>query len=185
MKKQVSTTVLPLKSVEERIIVLRGERVILDSDVAALYGVATKAVNQAVKNNLDKFPPGYVLTLSTEEKSEVVKNFDHLQNLRFSHAIPSAFTEKGLYMLVTILKSRVATRTTIAIVEAFASLRELSRTMSLVAETEDKGQQQTLLKRSGHLITELISQESKSTETEFGFELNLAVLKLKGNIKRK
>ena len=116
--------VVSFHSVENRIIDLRGQNVILDSDVAALYGIETKRVNEAVKNNPEKFPDGYILTLSKEEKNEiirifddskkkfaaetpeVVENFDHL-NLKFSPSTPKAFTEKGLYMLATILKTFV------------------------------------------------------------------------------
>ena len=76
--------------------------------MAKLYGVATKIINQAVKNNADKFPLGYVLELTSSEKAEVVKNFDHLNGLKFSSQLPKAFTEKGLYMIATILKSEKA-----------------------------------------------------------------------------
>jgi len=85
--------------VENKIIILRDQQVIVDSDVAELYGVETKRINEAVSNNPDKFPEGYVITLSYEEKSEVVEIFDHLSKLRFSPQLPKAFTEKGLYML--------------------------------------------------------------------------------------
>ena len=90
-------------NVEEKIITLRNQQVILDCDVAELYGVATKEINQAVRNNPEKFPEGYIFELDNQEKGEVVKIFDHLQNLRFSPQLPKAFTEKGLYMLATIL----------------------------------------------------------------------------------
>ena len=90
----------------------------MDCDVAELYGVETKRINEAVANNPDKFPEGYILQLTNSEKAEVVENFDHLQKLRFSPQLPKAFTEKGLYMLATILKSPKAVETTIAIVEA-------------------------------------------------------------------
>ena len=103
---------------------------ILDSDVAELYGVETKRVNEAVSNNPEKFPEGYVWVLNGTEKNEVVENFDHLHKLKFSPQFPKAFTEKGLYMLATILKSPKAVETTIAIVEAYAKLRELSRVMA-------------------------------------------------------
>ena len=81
----------------------------LDRDVAELYGVTTKVVNQAIRNNPDKFPSGYVIELTNSEKEHVVKNFDHLETLKFSHATVKGFTEQGLYMLATILKSPMAT----------------------------------------------------------------------------
>ena len=110
-------------SVEEKIISIRGISVILDSDVAELYGVETREINQAIRNNPDKFPEDYIFELTKEEKHEVIKNFDN-PKIKFSPTFPTAFTEKGLYMLATILKSPQATQTTLAIVEAFAKLRE-------------------------------------------------------------
>jgi len=129
---------LIFEKVEQRIISLRGEKILLDSDVAELYGVETKRVNEAVKNNPDKFPQGYIFELSQIEKTEVVENFDRLLKHKFSTTIPKAFTEKGLYMLATILKSEKATQTTLAIVETYSRIRELSRTMLELADTVDK-----------------------------------------------
>ena len=90
-----------LPEVEKKIITVRNQQVILDADVADLYGVETKEINQGVRNNPLKFPEGYVFELTDNEKTEVVKNFDHLQKLKFSPQLPKAFTEKGLYMLAT------------------------------------------------------------------------------------
>ncbi|MBW6483935.1 MAG: ORF6N domain-containing protein [Vicingaceae bacterium] len=101
--------------IENKIIDLRGPQIILDSDVAKLYGVQTRDVNKAVKNNTDKFPTGYVIELTIDEKMNVVENFHHLEKLKFSPQLPKAFTEKGLYMLATILKSEQATQTTLSI----------------------------------------------------------------------
>ena len=78
---------------ESKIIVIRDTQVILDRDVAELYGVETKAINQAVKRNIEKFPPEYMFQLSKEEKQEVVTKCDHLGNLRYSRTLPNAFTE--------------------------------------------------------------------------------------------
>ena len=120
--------------VENKMITLRGQQVILDSDVAELYGVQTKEINQAVRNNPRKFPNGYIFELCDDEKKEVVKNFDHLRKLKFSHQFPKAFTERELYMLATILKSPRAEETTIAIVEAYAKLRELSQVITEIPQ---------------------------------------------------
>ena len=128
-KKQTALSTVTTKDVEERIIVLRNQRVLMDCDVAELYGVQTKEVNQAVRNNPQKFPYGYIFILDKYEKEEVVKNFDHLNKLKFSKVQPTAFTERGLYMLATILKSERAVNTAIAIVDTFAQVRELARTM--------------------------------------------------------
>lgn len=125
-------------NVENRIISIRGQEVILDRDVAELYGVPTKEVNRAVRNNPDKFPTGYVFELQQSEKQEVVKNFHHLESVKYSLVTPRAFTEKGLYMLATILKSQVATQTTIAIIETFAKVRELKRGLVELHKEKDK-----------------------------------------------
>lgn len=91
-------------------------------------------VNQAIRNNPDKFPSGYVIELTNSEKEHVVKNFDHLETLKFSHATVKGFTEQGLYMLATILKSPMATATAIAIIDTFTQLRKLARTIDKVNE---------------------------------------------------
>ena len=87
------------QEVEARMIVLRKQPVLIDRDVAKLYGVQTKEVNQAVRNNPRKFPYGYIFELDKYEKEEVVKNFDRLNTLKYSSVSPTAFTERGLYML--------------------------------------------------------------------------------------
>jgi hypothetical protein len=108
MKAKTKSETNFFSQVQSRIIALRNQRVILDSNVAELYGVETREINQAVKNNPDKFPKGYVFELEKSEKEEVIKNFDKLPS-KYSPSIPKAFTEKGLYMLATILKSLRAT----------------------------------------------------------------------------
>ncbi len=172
------------EQIEDKIIELRGVRVILDADVAALYEVETKEVNQAVKNNPRKFPKGYVFTIDDKEKEEV-KNFDHLAKSKFSNVNPKAFTEKGLYMLATILKGDKASDTTIAIIEAFAKLRELSRTVTELSKTKDQEEQKSLMKKGGGLIADIIGDNLETSETESEFELNLALVKLRHKIKRK
>lgn len=124
---------------ESKIIVIRDTQVILDRDVAELYGVTTKEVNQALRNNPTKFPLGYVIELTDNEKSYVVKNFDHLGSLKYSHAKPKAFTEQGLYMLATILKGEIATQTTITIIDTFTKLRKLARAMEQANENMAQG----------------------------------------------
>ena len=119
-----------LSSVLRSEVAIYANRKILANHVAELYGVETREVNQAIKNNPNKFPNGYILELDKREKDEVIKIFDNLGNLLYSPAPLKAFTEKGLYMLATILKSPKAVETTIAIVEAYAKLRELTRVMS-------------------------------------------------------
>lgn len=172
--------------VSERIIRIRGIDVLLDRDVADLYGVETKRVNEALRNNPDKFPKGYVFTLQHAEKQELVENFDRFKTLQNSPVEPHAFTEKGLYMLATILKSPRAVSTTIAIIDTFVQVRELARTMEDLQSVEDGGiQQKTLLQRSGELMAEVIGHNLSTTSTETEIELNFAVVKIRHKIIRK
>ncbi|MDR2563480.1 MAG: ORF6N domain-containing protein [Prevotellaceae bacterium] len=170
--------------VEEKILTLRNQQVILDSDVAVLYGVETREINQALKNNQEKFPEGYVLQTSQEEKNELIKNFDNPKT-KFSPALPKAFTEKGLYMLATILKSDKATQTTIAIVETFAKIRELARTVSELSETNEDFKQKSLMQKGGEIIADILDDSLKTTDTETTIELNFALMRFKHTIKRK
>ncbi len=176
--------VIRFSDVESCIIELRDQRVLLDRDVAMLYDVETKEINQAVKNNPDKFPAGYLIECNIVEKAELVKNFDRFNPLKHSTTLPTAFTEKGFYMLATILKSNKATQTTIAIVEAFARIKELSRTV-LQLPTADEAQQKTLMQRTSELMADLLDDEPKVTDSETTIELNLAVLKFKHTVKRR
>jgi hypothetical protein len=173
-----------LKFVEDKIITINEQLVLIDSDVASLYGVETKRINEAVKNNLEKFPFGYVIHLSDAEKAEVVENFDHLQKLKFSKINPKAFTEKGLYMLATILKSPKATETTIAIIETYSKIRELARTVHELSDPKSDCKQKELMQKSGNLIAEILDDELQTSETETIIELNFAVLKFKHTVKR-
>ena len=118
------TAVSPDK-IEPAIMLLRGERVILDSDLAALYGVATKVLNQAVKRNIDRFPDDFMFRLNKGEKTEVVTNCDHLERLKYSPVLPHAFTEHGAIMAATVLNSTRAVQVSVYVVRAFVRLRRM------------------------------------------------------------
>lgn len=174
------------EDVEERVLILRNQRVLIDSDVAELYGIETKRVNEAVRNNPEKFPYGYIFVLDKYEKQEVVENFDHLNKLKFSKVQPTAFTERGLYMLATILKSERAISTTLAIVDTFVQVREMARTMEALQTVDDGGlQQKGLLQRTGDLLAGVIGQNLSTRTTETEIELNFAVVKIKHKIIRR
>lgn len=176
--------VVTIQEVESLVIELRGQKVLLDRDVAALYGVETKHVNQAVRNNPEKFPERYCFTLQLSEKQYVVKTFDRMQSLKKSTVEPRAFTEGGLYMLATILKSPRATSTTIAIIDAFTKLREFSRCVAAMSQEPDTNKQKSLLERSSDLLGDLLDTDGEVTESESTIELNLAVLKIKRTVKK-
>jgi len=128
------------EEVEKRVLTIQEQQVLIDRDVAELYGVEVKRVNEAVKRNAEKFPDGYIIELSDSEKFELVANCDRFNLLKHSTVLPTAFTEKGLYMLATILKSPVATQTTLAIVETFAKMREFAMIITQLPDIQDETQ---------------------------------------------
>ena len=140
----------------------------------------TKHVNQAVKNNPSKFPEGYVLELNDDEMSQV-KTFDLSAR---SHYNAKVFTEKGLYMLATILKGAVATEATINIIETYSKLKRLGREIKGAASTPDEEKKKSLVQRAGEIISDLATDAMEITEDEFTMELNLVAVKLSRKVKR-
>ncbi|MBI5208282.1 MAG: ORF6N domain-containing protein [Candidatus Firestonebacteria bacterium] len=130
------------EKVENKIIEINGQKVIIDTDVAEIYGVVTRDINKAVKNNPDKFPAGYIIEFSKDQKKELVEKFHRFENLKHSTVNPKAFTEKGLYMLATILKSDIATQTTIAVIETFAKIKNLSKNIKELSTIKDEQRKQ-------------------------------------------
>jgi hypothetical protein len=118
--------IIPVEKITHVILQIRGEKVILDHDLAKLYSVSTKALNQAVKRNKGRFPDDFVFQLTTEEKLEVVTNCDHLSNLQFSPSLPYAFTEHGTIMAATLLNSQKAVDVSVFVVRAFVRLRQMA-----------------------------------------------------------
>lgn len=177
--------IVKIENLKEIIIEIRGQRVLLDADVAVIYGVETKRINEAVKNNPDRFPSGYVIELNDDDKNELVENFDRFNRLKHSSATPRAFTEKGLYMLATILKSQQALQATLSIIETFSKIRELSRSIKELSVVQDKAEQKSLMQKSGELIAEVFDDDLQTSDSETSIELNFAVLKFKHTIKKK
>ena len=123
--KSTSATPALLPRIESRIVNLRNLRVMIDADLATLYGVTTKRLNEQVKRNADRFPGDFMFKLTAAEKAEVVANCDHLAKLKFSKVLPYAFTEHGVAMLSAVLNSQRAVEMSILIVRAFVKLREV------------------------------------------------------------
>jgi len=121
-------SVLPVERVEETILFIRGQKAILDADLAKLYGVTTKRLNEQVKRNRDRFPDDFMFQLKVEEKAEVVANCDHLSTLKYSRVLPHAFTEHGAIMAASVLNTPRAIETSIFVVRAFVKLREMLAT---------------------------------------------------------
>lgn len=135
---------MPAIHAENRIVTIRGHRVMLDRDLAVLYQVLTKALNQAVKRNISRFPFDFMFQLTKKEKSEVVTNCDHLRDLKFSPKLPYAFTELGVAMLSSVLNSERSIQVNIYIMRAFVKVREV-----LSAHKELAGELQKLQNRVG------------------------------------
>ena len=179
--------IIKFSDVRDKVVRLRDQDVLLDFSVAELYGVETRIINQAVKNNPSKFPNGYVFEIEKQELNNLRSKIliANKSTISKSRVLPKAFTEKGLYMLATILKSPQATQTTIAIIEAFAKLRELSRTIGEMSANHDEFKQKSLMQKSGEIMADLFGEDMQTTDTETEIELNFAVLKLKHTVKRK
>lgn len=196
MSGQVSSGDLnPLSNLDGMIYELRGERVLLDSVVADLYGVPTKRVNESVARNRGKFPKGYVLSLTAKEWLIVKSHPATSKMLSLSKVVgrggktklPKAFTEKGLYMLATVLKSKQATRATLEIVETFTKVRQFSRVTKALALADEPSEQRDLIGQSGALMGEILNRsfsEGAIESSETTVELNLAMLKVKHTVKQ-
>lgn len=172
------------QKIQDLIIEINGNKYLLDRDVAKIYGTSTKRINEAVKNNKERFPQGYIIELSKEQKNEVVEIFDHLSSLKYSSVNPKAFSEKGLYMLATILTSKKAVETTINIIETFAKIKELSSNIAKISNASDKKEQANIIKKSGEIIAEILDDDLQTSESETTIELNFAMLKFKHTIKK-
>lgn len=186
---EASQTLVTTKEVEACMLPVRGQQVLIDRDVAALYGVETKRINEAVRNNPDKFPEGYIFELTEAETEEVKaitaknddfadENFDRKTVSSKTRYAPKAFTDRGLYMLATILKSPRATQTTIAIIDTFAKVKELSRCLSAMKEDTDMETKQSLVQRTGTLLNELINADDEDSNGNVAMELNMMSVSL-------
>jgi hypothetical protein len=124
---------IPIEQIQQSILLIRGKKVMLDTDLARLYGVPTKRLNEQVKRNRDRFPQDFMFQLSAEEKTEVVAKCDHLASLKFSPTHPYAFTEHGAIMLAAVLNTPRAIEVSVFVVRAFVRLREILTTHKALA----------------------------------------------------
>lgn len=125
MAELTSELIIPDEIVMSKILLIRGKRVMIDRDLAELYGVTTKQMNQQVKRNLKRFPGDFMFQLTTAEKEEVVTKCDHLKTLKYSPVLPYVFTEYGAVMLASVLNSDRAIDVNIQIVRIFTQMREM------------------------------------------------------------
>jgi ORF6N domain len=122
-REDLHSSIVQADRIEQTILLIRGEKVILDVDLAALYGVTTKQLNQQVKRNQNRFPPDFMFKLLSEEKKEVVTNCDHLSNMKYFKGLPYAFTEHGAIMAASVLNTPRAVEMSVFVVRAFVRLR--------------------------------------------------------------
>ena len=180
------TNMLPIsiKDVEDKIAVIRGVEVIADADVAALYGVETREVNQAVRNNVDKFPERYMFELSKSELHDL-KSKILISKVSDNNRKPTkVFTECGLYMLATVLKGERARAVTFTIIETFAKVRSLKRELIELHKETDKEKQASKMKHFGDVLTDIVMPDLQTSETESSLEINFFIGKIKHTVKR-
>ena len=171
---EISHSMIASDNIDDMILIIKNTKVILDADIARLYGVPTKALNQAVKRNQERFPNDFMFLLSEREKHELVTNCDHLAELKYSYQGPYAFTEQGIAMLSSVLKSKRAALVNIAIMRAFVRIRQL-----ITLNKELAGKLSELEHRIGHHdqdINELFAmigkllQYEQQPDKKFGFD---------------
>lgn len=116
---------IPFEQIERSILLVRGKRVMIDADLAFIFGVTTRRLRNKVRKNIDRFPPDFMFELTADEKSELEASCERLQNLKSSSYRPFAFTEHGALMLASVLDSGRAIRVSLHVVRTFARLGEL------------------------------------------------------------
>ena len=176
--------ILTFAEVQDKIATIRRGPVIADADVSELYGVETRRVNEAVKNNSDKFPKDYMFELDKSELQDLRSKISTTNVSSKSRSTTKVFTEKGLYMLATILKSERATEVTFAIIETFAKVRELKRELVALHKDESKEQKTTKMQHFGEVLTDIVMPDLETSASESSLELNFIIGKIKHTVKR-
>ena len=184
VKKNTDLMPLSMKDVEDRIAVIRNQEVIADADVAELYGVETKRINEAVRNNPDKFPETYMFELNKSELVDLRSKISTTNVSAMNRNPTKVFTERGLYMLATILKGEQARNMTFAIIETFVKVRELKRELLDLHKETDKAKQQTKMRHFGEVLTDIVMPDLQTRETESSLEINFLIGKIKHTVKR-
>lgn len=182
--KRNADIVIKESDVEVKIATIRKQSVIADADVAELYGVNTRRVNEAVRNNPEKFPEDYMFELTQSELRDLRSKISTTKVSFKSRSTTKVFTEKGLYMLATILKSKKATEVTFVIIETFAKVRGLKRELVDLHEETDSVKQTAKMKHFGEVLSDIVMPDLKTAETESTLELNFIIGKIKHTVKR-
>jgi hypothetical protein len=165
------TSTSPVRSIESRILLVRGQKVLIDADLAALYGVATKRLNEQIKRNAERFPGDFCFQLSPAERDEVVANCDHLARLKFSPVLPYVFTEHGALMAANVLNNRRAVEMSVQVVRAFVRLRDMIASHKALAKRleELEARYDRQFKVVFDAIRELMAPPEPKTKPKIGF----------------
>ncbi|MCR5019223.1 MAG: ORF6N domain-containing protein [Bacteroidales bacterium] len=183
-KKKTSLLPVSIREVEDKMAVIRGMVVIADADVAALYGVETKDLNRAVRNNPEKFPKNYLFILKANELQDLRCKISSTNVSVMNRNSTKVFTERGLYMLATILRGERARNVTFAIIETFYKVRSLKRELLELHNETDKEVQAKKMKHFGEVLTDIVMPDLETSETESSLEINFFIGKLKHSVKR-
>ena len=183
--------IIKFENLESKLILKNNELVLLDKDVAYLYDIEPKKLRQQLKRNIEKFPLDYAYKLTDEELDIMVSQNVTPSKQSFGGSLPYVFTEKGLYMVSTIFKSKKAIEATFLIIETFANIKKLSRNLNSIDEHQTKEEQQALVEESNILLEKVIDIEpvvklqDDETEVETRIELNLGFMRVSKVIKTK
>ena len=187
------SSVTQFQTLESKLITLRETLVLLDKDVASLYGIEPKKLRQQIKRNIEKFPEDYAYQVSDEDFEFMVSQNVTPSKKHYGGTNPWVFTEKGLYMVATILKSKNALDATFIIIETFAKVKELSRNINAIMKTRDEEVQKELAQKSNHILEEIIDidddvleddEDGEVIETTTKFEFNLGFAKVSRSVKK-
>lgn len=170
--KASSKGLVPNELIENKILLIRDQKVMIDSDIAELYGVTTKRLNEQVKRNIERFPSNFMFELSKEEKSEVVANCDHLEKLKFSPVLPKVFTEHGIMMVANVVTSDRAIKVSIQIIEVFVKMREILLTNTELLLRMEKlersiGKHDMQIAQVFQLIKQSVKEESERKQVGY------------------
>jgi len=166
--------IVPDESVLNKILLIRGKKVMIDKDLAGLYGVTTKRLNEQVKRNQKRFPEDFMFQITQEEKDEVVANCDHLATLKYSVNLPYAFTEHGAVMLASVLNSEKAIAVNIQIIRVFNQMREALHSYKDVLLKLEQFEQRSSRNTNDiqiifDYLKQLLTPPEQQTRTRIGF----------------
>ena len=182
---------IKFESLENKLLSINNHLVLLDKDVAKLYDIEPKKLRQQLKRNIEKFPEDYAFQLTDAQLDAMVSQNVTPSKKVFGGSLPYVFTEKGLYMVATILKSHKALQATFSIIETFAKIRKLSRNINSINENQTPEERQVIISESTELLEAIIDVEpvralkDDETEIETKIELNLGVVKVSRTVKSK